>query len=46
VDTEFGRGYGISLREGYVRYQDAQVSLTQEQLEEIRGILDKIAGKA
>ena len=40
VDTEFGKSYGISLTEGYARYEDAQVSLTAEQLELVREILD------
>lgn len=43
VDTEFGTDYGLSLREGYARYKGAQVSLTEEQIEEIREIMEKIA---
>lgn len=39
VDTEFGGVYGINLSEGYVRYGDAQVQLTDEQLEQVRGII-------
>lgn len=46
VDTEFGTGYGINLTEGYVRHDGGQVSLTAEQAEEIRGILDRQAGQA
>lgn len=40
VDTEFGSGYGISLQEGYARYNDGQVSLTEQQLAVIRDIID------
>lgn len=38
VDTEFGTGYGISLSGGYVRHDGRQVSLTQEQTDEIADI--------
>jgi hypothetical protein len=39
VDTEFGKSYGLNLTDGYARYEDAQVSLTAEQLERVREIL-------
>ncbi len=42
VDTEFGTGYGISLSEGYARYDGGQTDLTEEQIEEIQNILDEI----
>ena len=41
VDTEFGAGYGVSLTEGFARHDGGQVSLTAEQVEEIRAILDR-----
>lgn len=41
VDTEFGTGYGVNLTEHYVRHDGGQVSLTAEQAEEIRAILDR-----
>lgn len=42
VKTEFGeKEYEISLSEGYARYNGGQVSLTAEQLELIRGIVDR-----
>lgn len=41
VDTEFGAGYGVSLRESYARYGDGQASLTAEQVEQIREILER-----
>lgn len=39
VDTEFGTGYGINLDGCYVRHDGRQVSLTQEQTDEIADIL-------
>ena len=39
VDTEFGTGYGINLREGYVRYQGKQQKLTSEQLKTVKEII-------
>lgn len=39
VDTEFGSVYGINLSEGYVRYGDGQVQLTEGQLERVRDII-------
>lgn len=41
VDTEFGTEYGINLTEGYVRHDGGQVSLTEEQIRQIREILDR-----
>ena len=41
VDTEFGAGYGVNLTEGYARHDGGQVSLTAEQVENIRGILER-----
>lgn len=41
VDTEFGTGYGVNLTEGYVRYNDSQVTLTEEQTAQIREIIDR-----
>ncbi len=39
VDTEFGGAYGINLSQGYVRYGEAQVQLTGEQLERVSEIV-------
>lgn len=44
VDTEFGTEYGVNLTEGYARHGGGQVSLTAEQIETIRGILDRKVG--
>lgn len=41
VDTEFGKGYGIDLSKGYVRYDGGQVALTSEQIELIQGIFER-----
>lgn len=41
VDTEFGDGYGVSLTESYVRCEAGQASLTAEQTEIIRGIMER-----
>ena len=41
VNTEFGDGYGVNLTEHYVRYGDRQCPITEEQAEEIRGILER-----
>ena len=42
VETEFGEEpYGVNLSESYARYGDSQVELTQEQVEQIQGILDR-----
>lgn len=41
VDTEFGDGYGVSLRESYVRCAEGQAPLTAEQTEAIRGIVER-----
>ena len=43
VDTEFGTGYGLSLSQGYVRYQGGQVQLTAGQVEELRQILARVS---
>ena len=40
VITEFGGDYGISLSQGYARCGERQVSLTQQQTDELRQILD------
>ena len=41
VDTEFGSGYGISLRDhGYVRCDKGQAELTDEQYEQIKTIIE------
>lgn len=42
VDTEFGSGYQVNLTEGFVRCDDGQADLTQEQAEEIQGIIDRV----
>ena len=43
VSTEFDQNYGINLTEGYVRCEDEQVSLTAEQLDTIRDILERVS---
>lgn len=44
VDTEFGDGYGVNLTESYVRCEAGQASLTEEQTETIREILERNCG--
>lgn len=39
VGGEFGRGFGISLSDGYVRCDDSQADLTEEQLEKLKEIV-------
>lgn len=39
VDTEFGLGYEISLAKAFVRCNEGQAPLTQEQIEQIEDIL-------
>lgn len=43
IKTEFGNsgGYGVSLTKGFARYDGKQVSLTEEQIELIRDIIDR-----
>lgn len=41
VDTEFGENYGINLSEGFVRHDEGQTDLTQEQIELIREIIHR-----
>jgi len=40
VDTEFGKGYGINLSEGYARCEKGQADLTAGQLDQIRSIIE------
>ena len=39
VDTEFGLGYEVNLTEGFARWEKGQASLTAEQVEQIRQII-------
>lgn len=41
VDTEFGTGYGVNLTEGYARHDGGQTDLTEEQVSQIREILER-----
>lgn len=41
VDTEFGTDYGVNLTEGYARHNGGQTDLTEEQVSEIREILER-----
>lgn len=41
VDTESGGGYGVNLTESFARCEAGQASLTAEQVETIRGILER-----
>lgn len=45
VDTEFGEGYGINLTESYARYGDKQTALTEEQVTEIREIIERVSAQ-
>ena len=45
VDTEFGVNYGVSLTEGYARYNGGQAELTKDQVKRIQEILDRHAGQ-
>lgn len=40
VDTEFGKGYGINLTEGYVRCEKGQADLTAGQIGQISAIIE------
>lgn len=40
VTLESGEEYGISLSEGYARHGNKQVSLTKEQAEDVRAVMD------
>jgi len=40
IDTEFGKGYGINLTEGYARCDKGQADLTQEQIDTIAKIIE------
>ena len=40
VKTEFGEPYGVNLSQGYARCEEGQADLTEEQIEQIREILD------
>lgn len=44
VDTEFGKDYGISLSDGYVRCEKGQAELTKEQIETISEIIEWAKG--
>lgn len=41
VDTELGTDYGVNLTEGYARHGGGQTDLTEEQVSEIREILER-----
>lgn len=41
VDTEFGLGYEINLRESFARCEKGQVDLTEGQVKEIKAIIDR-----
>ena len=45
VNTEFGDGYGVNLTESYVRCEAGQASLTAEQTEAIREIVERNCGE-
>lgn len=40
VDTEFGKGYGINLTDGYARREKGQAELTAGQVDQIRAIIE------
>lgn len=40
VDTEFGKGYGVNLTQGYARCEKGQAELTKEQIERITEIVE------
>lgn len=40
VKTEFGEPYGVNLTQGYARCDEGQADLTEEQIEQIKEILD------
>ncbi len=39
VDTEFGKGYGINLTDGYARCDKGQADLTSEQINKLKTII-------
>lgn len=40
VDTEFGKGYGINLTDGYARCEKGQAELTDGQIDQISAIIE------
>lgn len=46
VETEFSdTPYGVNLTDAYARHDGKQVALTEEQVEQIRGIIEEITGE-
>ena len=45
VDTEFGDGYGLSLKSGFVTSPKGQADLTEEQIKTIKKIMNKLGKK-
>lgn len=44
VDTEFGKDYGISLSDSYVRCEKGQAELTEEQVKTVKEIIEWAKG--
>lgn len=42
VDTEFNTGYGVNLTEGYARWDEGQADLTEEQVQTVREIIERL----
>lgn len=42
VDTEFATGYEINLEQGFVRCENGQAMLTEEQLEKVREVIERL----
>lgn len=42
VDTEFATGYEMNLEQGFVRCEKGQAMLTEEQLEKVREVIERL----
>lgn len=46
VDTEFGLGYEVNLTQSFARFDGGQASLTEDQIKEVRKIINDAEKKA
>ncbi len=45
VDTEFGDGYSLNLTQGFARCDNGQADLTEEQLEKVKEVMNKLGSE-